>query len=100
MIVFMVLVTGAAVSLAAFNLGRALVGFTPEFDCSTVEKTGLCGAFALYCGAGPVLLLRALEPSAGGTTSIRSRNFFLSVLMIVWTGALGIVAVESLATLL
>ena len=47
MIAFMVFVTGAAVSLAVFFLGRGFAGFTPEFDRETVDRVGLIGAFAL-----------------------------------------------------
>lgn len=101
MIVFMVFVTGAAVSLAIFHLGRGLTGFTPEFDRRTVERIGRGAAFALYCGAGPVLLVRALQDAHAGTTFSKLRNITaLTFLISVWTGALGVVAVESMRPLL
>lgn len=101
MIAFMVFVTGAAVSLAVFFLGRGLAGFTPEFDRETLERVGLLGGIALYCGAGPVLLVRALEQAAAERPSVMLRNTaFLTLLFLLWTGALGVVAVESTRTLL
>lgn len=101
MIAFMVFVTGAAVSLAVFFLGRGFAGFTPDFDRETVDRVGLVGAFTLYCGAGPVLLARSIERGlAERTGAMMFNTVLLTFLLLIWTSALGIVAVESTRTLL
>lgn len=101
MIAFMVFVTGAAISLAVFFLGRGLAGFTPEFDRETLDRVGLVGAFALYCGAGPILLARSIDRGMAERPAVMVRNtLLLTFLLLLWTGALGVVAVESTRTLL
>ena len=101
MIAFMVFVTGAAISLAVYYLGLGLTGFMPGFDRQTVERVGLPGAFALYFGAGPVLLFRAMEHAPVDSTATTMRNILaLTFLILLWTGALGVVAVESARSLL
>ena len=101
MVAFMVFVMGAAVAMAIFHLSRALIGFTPDFDRETLDEIGMAAAFAVYCGAGPVLLVRALgriEP-ASMATSLRNTAAF-SCLILLWTGSLGVVTVESTRALL
>ena len=101
MIAFMVFVTGASISLAVFFLGRGLAGFTPEFDRETLDRVGLVGAFALFCGAGPVLLARSIDRGMVDRPVAMLRNTLaLTFLFLLWTGALGIVAVESTRALL
>ena len=101
MIAFMVFVTDAAVSLAVFFFGRGFAGFTPDFDRKTVDRVGLVGAFTLFCGAGPVLLARSIERGLAERNSAMLFNtVLLTFLLLVWTSALGVVAVESTRTLL
>jgi len=101
MIAFMVFVTGTAVSLAVFFLGRGLAGFTPDFDRQTLERVGLVGGFALFCGAGPILLARTIDRGLAERPSAMLFNtVLLTFLFLLWTGALGVVAVESTRTLL
>jgi len=101
MIAFMVFVTGAAISLAVFFLGRGLAGFTPDFDRETLDRVGLVGAFALYCGAGPILLARSIDRGMAEGPVVMVRNtVLLTFLFLLWTGALGVAAVESTRTLL
>ena len=101
MIAFMVFVTGAAVSLAVFFLGRGLAGFTPEFDRKTLDKVGLVGAFALFCGAGPILVARSIDRGlAERPAAVLLNTVLLTFLFLLWAGALGVVAVESTRTLL
>ncbi len=101
MFVLLVFAIGVAVSLAVFFLGRGLAGFTPTFDRQTLNRVGVPGAFALFCGAGPVLLARAIEPASARTPALMLFNTFLATLLIfAWTGAIGIVAVESARLLL
>ena len=101
MIAFMVFVTGMAVSLAVFFLAQGLAGFTPQFDRETLDRVGLVGAFVLYCGAGPVLLVRSIDRATGERPVVMLRNTaLLTFALLLWTGALGVVAVESTRTLL
>ncbi|MAZ15469.1 MAG: hypothetical protein CL535_03940 [Ahrensia sp.] len=101
MIAFMVFVTGAAVSLAVFFLGRGFAGFTPEFDRETVDRVGLIGAFALFCGSGPVLLARSIDQGlAERHAAVLFNTVLQTLLLLLWTGVLGIVAVESTRMLL
>ena len=101
MIAFMVFVTGAAISLAVFFLGRGLAGFTPDFDRETLDRVGLLGGFALYCGAGPVLLVRSIDRAMAERPAVILRNAaLLTFTLLLWTGALGVVAVESTRTFL
>ena len=96
MVAFMVFVTGAAVSLAFFYLARGFGGFTPEFDRDTLARIGMAASFAVFCGAGPVLLVRALgEAERQSTIQTMLNVTFLTCLILLWTGALGVVAVES-----
>lgn len=96
MIAFMVFVTGAAISLAVFFLGRGLAGFTPEFDRETLERVGLVGSFALFCGAGPILLARAIDRGlAERPAAMLLNTVLLTFLFLLWTASLGVVAVES-----
>ena len=97
MTVFLVFVIGVTVSFACFFLIRALTGFTPAFDRRTIEEIGLPGAFLTYCCAGPVLLVAGMEHGAG--VSIRN-TLLLTALFLAWTGALGVVSVESARGLL
>lgn len=101
MIAFMVFVTGAAVSLSVFYLGIGLAGFSPGFDRRTVDRVGWAAAFMFYCGAGPVLLLRALDGAVVESAAASLRNTLaLTGLILLWAGALGVVAVESAYALL
>ncbi|WP_223479288.1 hypothetical protein [Oricola indica] len=96
MVAFMVFVTGAAVSLAFFYLARGFGGFTPGFDRDTLARNGMATSFAVFCGAGPVLLVRALGSAERPSTLHTTLNVtFLTCLILLWTGALGVVAVES-----
>lgn len=101
MIVFMVFATGAAISLSVFYLGLGLAGFAPDFDRRTVDRVGIMAALVLYCGAGPVLLVRALDRAEVGGNLAMIRNVaVLTFLILSWAGALGVVAVESAQLLL
>ena len=96
MIALMIFATGAAIAMACFHLVRAVTGFTPAFDRATLDEIGFAGAFAVYCGAGPVLLFRALEQTDPRNAVLLLRNAAVFTLLIVaWTGALGVVALES-----
>ena len=96
MVAFMVFATGAAVAMALFHLVRAVIGFTPAFDRETLDEIGMPAAFAVFCGAGPVLLARAFERAEPDSMAQSLRNTLVfTFLIMVWTGALGILAVES-----
>lgn len=101
MIAFMIFVAGAAVSLSVFFLGRGMTGFSPHFDRRTLDRVGIAAAFGIYCGAGPVLLVRALDQVEAENRMTMLRNTLaFTLLILLWTGALGIVAVESARALL
>ena len=101
MIAFMIFVAGAAVSLSVFFLGRGLAGFSPDFNRHTLDRIGLAAGFGIYCGAGPVLLVRALDHADAESSVTKLRNTLVfTLLILLWTGALGIVAVESARALL
>ena len=96
MVAFMVFATGAAVAMALFHLVRAVIGFTPGFNRETLDEIGMAAAFAVFCGAGPVLLVRALETAEPVNVAQSLRNTLVfTFLILVWTGALGVLAVES-----
>lgn len=101
MMALIVLATGVAVSLSFFHLARGLAGFTPAFDRDTLDRIGLFAAFAVYCCAGPALLMRAFEHAGAETAARRAGSAFaLTGLIFLWSGALGVVAVESARALL
>lgn len=101
MIELMIFATGAAVAMACFHLIRAVTGFTPAFDRETLHEVGILGAFAVYCGAGPVLLVRALDHAEPHTMAAMLRNTLVfTFLILAWTGAIGILALESARAIL
>lgn len=102
MVTLFVFVTGFALAMALFHLVRALVGFTPDFSRETLDEIGILGAFFVYCGTGPVLLLmhtRKSPPRGTAALSLGS-TLALTCLILVWTGSLGVVALESARALL
>lgn len=101
MVAFMIFVTGSAVAMAFFHLVRGMIGFTPDFDRETLDEIGLFAAFLVFCGAGPVLLVRALEKAEPVSVALSLRNTFaFTFLITVWTGSLGVLALESARALL
>lgn len=93
MIVFALLVTGACCAMAFFFAARGVWGISPGFDRRTIEVIGLAGAFATYSLAGPILLVAACSERA---EPMRPASVVaLMALALIWTGALGIVALES-----
>lgn len=101
MIALIIMLTGAAVAMAAFHLARAVTSMTPRFDRETLDEFGLLGAFAVYCGAGPVLLAGALDGCEGGTVgALLRKTLVLTLLIVIWTGALGVLALEGARVLL
>lgn len=101
MVTIMIFVTGFAVAMALFYLVRGLTGFTPDFDRETLDEIGLFAAFLVFCGTGPVLLLRALEKAEPGSIALSLRNTCaFTFLITVWTASLGVLALESVRALL
>lgn len=101
MVAFMVFVTGSALAIALFHLVRGVIGFTPDFDRETLDEIGMLAAFLVFCCTGPVLLVRALDRAKPGSVALSLRNTFaFTFLILVWTGSLGILALESTRGLL
>lgn len=98
---FVIVLTGAAVALSSYSLVSAVAGMAVDFDRRTVEALGLAGAFFAYGCAGPVLIVRGFD-RAGQNNARRGPVLAIAATLIlaVWTMALGIVAVESGSALL
>jgi hypothetical protein len=97
MFVLFVFLTGAAVAFAFYYLVKAVTGEAPGFDRETLDRLGFLGAFAVYCGSGPVLVVREFERRNAEVAAVSLRHTLLvSCLTIFWTVSLGIVAVESI----
>ena len=66
-----------------------------------MDRVGLIGAFALFCGSGPVLLARSIDQGlAERHAAVLFNTVLQTLLLLLWTGVLGIVAVESTRMLL
>jgi hypothetical protein len=101
MVAFMIFVTGLAVAMAFFHLVRAVIGFTPDFNRKTLDEIGIPAAFLIYCCAGPVLLIRANDESEPGNFALSVRSAFaFTILILIWTASLGVIALESARALL
>lgn len=101
MAVLMIFVTGFALAMALFHLVRGIIGFVPQFDRETLDRIGIPVAFLVFCGTGPVLLVRVLDQAEPGSKALSLLNSVAFVFLILaWTGSLGILALESARALL